>query len=141
MRRLLSTFVVATVVIVVVVVVATVVIGVAVAVELLAVSPSVWFLEQLWLIYRPRETRSAFIISFDRLPQSTKSQALCAAHVPSVPEPPCCNVCEFYKRPHTSEPDGLRKHTYLSVLATTHHAITSGTHYNVIYKKILNHDC
>ncbi|PWA52094.1 Auxin response factor 1 [Artemisia annua] len=52
-----------------------------------------------------------------------------------VPEPPCCNVCSFYKTPtacDTSAPGGLRKHTYLSVLATTHHAITAGTRFNFV---------
>nr|GEU30847.1 auxin response factor 1 [Tanacetum cinerariifolium] len=56
---------------------------------------------------------------------------------PPALEPPCCNVCSLYKTPtacDTSAPGGLRKHTYLSVLATTHHAFTTGTLFNVIYR-------
>ncbi|PWA41570.1 Auxin response factor 1 [Artemisia annua] len=54
-----------------------------------------------------------------------------------VPEPPCCNVCSFCKEPtacDASAPGGLRKHTYLSVLATAHHAVTARTRFNVIYR-------
>ncbi|GKB33429.1 hypothetical protein Tco_0872830 [Tanacetum coccineum] len=58
-------------------------------------------------------------------------------HNPPMPEPPCCNICSFYKTPtsfDTSAPGGLRKNTHLSVLATSHHAITAGTLFTVIYK-------
>ncbi|GJW65753.1 hypothetical protein Tco_0117637 [Tanacetum coccineum] len=34
----------------------------------------------------------------------------------------------------TSAPGGLRKNTHLSILATSHHAITAGTLFTVIYK-------
>ncbi|PWA58242.1 Auxin response factor 1 [Artemisia annua] len=54
-----------------------------------------------------------------------------------VPEPLCCNVCSFCKAPtacDASAPGGLRKHTYLSVLATARHAVTAGTRFNVIYR-------
>ncbi|PWA94717.1 Auxin response factor 1 [Artemisia annua] len=54
-----------------------------------------------------------------------------------LPEPPCCNVCSFCKAPtacDASAPGGLRKHTYLSVLATARHAVTARTRFNVIYR-------
>ncbi|PWA77456.1 Auxin response factor 1 [Artemisia annua] len=59
--------------------------------------------------------------------------------IPDLPvlEPPCCNICSFCKTPtacDASAPGGLTKQSYLSVLATTHHAVTAGTLFNVIYR-------
>ncbi|PWA78335.1 Auxin response factor 1 [Artemisia annua] len=69
--------------------------------------------------------------------QAVSTQSEAAIPDLPVPEPPCCNVCSFYKTPtacDTSAPGGLRKHTHLSVLTTTHHAITAGSPFNVIYR-------
>ncbi|PWA40124.1 hypothetical protein CTI12_AA564400 [Artemisia annua] len=69
--------------------------------------------------------------------QDVSTQSEAAIPDLPVPEPPCCNACSFYKTPtacDTSAPGGLRKHTQLSVLTTTHLAITAGSLFNVIYR-------
>ncbi|GJS30231.1 auxin response factor 1 [Tanacetum coccineum] len=86
---------------------------------------------QLWV----EEDREQVYARITLLPHQNQGEV--AIPDPPALEPPCCNVCSLYKTPtacDTSAPGGLRKHTYLSVLATTHHAITTGTLFNVIYR-------